>query len=249
MTGSSNGAVMFSGIIFAGAILGAKLVAAADLEYCAASPFDAFFDTEEGTVCHPMTGLEPRPENHPWTHVVQCMETPDDNYGKAQTFCLYTRPASGSRHECSFVTTPELARALTLENAIIEHGEEAKASISNRNSSFPLYQTRHMKARGVSTFATADIEAGQVIFADSPIFITLRDALDFLPRTGRQEMQWRGVLQLSADVQRLFRNLSKSRGGDEIDDILQTNALGLSLGGNHGYLALMPQVAVRPPIS
>jgi hypothetical protein len=83
-----------------------------------------------------------------------------------------------------------------------------------------------------------------VILTDSPVFITLRDALDFLPRTERQEMQWRGVYQLSTDVQNLLLNLSTSRGGDQIDDILQTNSIGLSLGDRRGYLALFPQVAV-----
>lgn len=73
----------------------------------------------------------------------------------------------------------------------------------------------------------------------------MRDALDDLPRNQRQKMQWRGVLQLSGDDQKLFRNLARSRGGDEIDDILQTNSIGLNLDDNHGHLAVMPKAAVR----
>lgn len=89
-----------------------------------------------------------------------------------------------------------------------------------------------------------EIEAGQVIFTDSPLFITLREALHDLPREKRQELQWRGVLQLSRESQKLFRGLTTSRGGDEIDDILQTNAIGVTLGDGNAYLALMPKAAV-----
>ena len=235
---------MVSRLLLLVAILGTRLIRAADLEYCPKSSATDLFAAGNGSTCPPMTNLEPQPENHPWTHPVPCMGTPDDEYGKPQTFCLYTRAASGSRRQCSIVTTPTLAQKLALEERTGEDNQGSKASNKAPNSTIPAFEIRAIKGRGVGTFAASNIEAGQVIFTDSPIFITLRDALDLLPRLERQEMQWRGVLQLSADAQRVFRNLSRSRGGDEIDDILQTNALGLSLGGKQGYLALMPQVAV-----
>ncbi|KAE9372469.1 SET domain-containing protein [Stipitochalara longipes BDJ] len=233
---------MFSRIIFATVALGTKIFTAANPGYCSTSRPTDLFEVEHGSTCPPMTDVDPRPENHPWTHIIRCIESPDDDYGKPQTFCLYTRAASGSRRECSIVTTRTLAEKLALEE-LGEHNQGAKGTTEALNSTLPDFETRAIKGRGIGTFATTNIEAGQVIFTDSPIFITLRDALDLLPRVERQEMQWRGVLQLSGDGQRVFRNLSKSRGGDEIDDILQTNALGLSLGGKQGYLALMPQVA------
>ncbi|PMD39279.1 SET domain-containing protein [Hyaloscypha variabilis F] len=234
---------MFSRILFLTLILGTKLITAADLDYCPTSRPAALFVTENEATCPLMTDVAARSKSHPWTHKVRCMETPDDEYGKPQTFCLYTRAASGSRRECSIVTTPALAEKLALDERTGEEKQSAGKTTEGLNSTLPAFEIRAIKGRGVGTFATSNIEVGQVIFTDSPIFITLRDALDLLPRTERQEMQWRGVLQLSVDGRRVFRNLSKSRGGDEIDDILQTNALGLSLGGTKGYLALMPQVA------
>jgi hypothetical protein len=242
--GSFNRAIMFSRILFLTVILGTKLITAADLDYCPTSRPAALFVTENEATCPSMTDVAARSKSHPWTHKVRCMETPDDEYGKPQTFCLYTRAASGSRRECSIITTPALAEKLALDERTGEEKQSAGKTTEGLNSTLPAFEIRAIKGRGVGTFATSNIEVGQVIFTDSPIFITLRDALDLLPRTERQEMQWRGVLQLSVDGRRVFRNLSKSRDGDEIDDILQTNALGLSLGGQNGYLALMPQVAV-----
>jgi hypothetical protein len=237
---------MISGIFFATVAFGASLIWAADQpSSCKARQLTSLLGADNGSTCPRMSDLDSRPENHPWTHIVKCMESPDDDYGKPQTFCLYTRAASGPRRGCSIVTTPRLAKAFSLGDTSKGYNKGIKESTTTLNSTLPVYETRETKGRGIGTFATSSIEAGQVVFTDSPVFIALRDALDLLPRAGRQEMQWRGVLQLPADVQKLFRNLSKSRGGDEIDDILQTNALGLNLEARNGYLALMPQVAVR----
>jgi hypothetical protein len=170
------------------------------------------------------------------------LDITEDDLGKWLEFCLYTRAASGSRREFNIVATPEFAKTLALKDPISGQNQETNEATGNFN--LPSYETRETKGRGVGLFSTSEIEAGQVILSDSPVFITLRDALDFLPRTERQEMQWRGVYQLSTDVQTLLLDLSTSRGGDQIDDILQTNSIGLSLGDRRGYLALFPQVAV-----
>jgi hypothetical protein len=232
---------MLLGILFAAAALGAEVITGSRPGSCTPRIPDLFSPKDD--TCPRITNLDSHPENHPWTHEAHCLETPEDDLGDRLTFCLYTRASSGSRREFSIVTTPELAKTLSLKDLTDDPKLGAKKSPVNSTS--PLYVTRKTRGRGVGLFATREISAGQVILNDSPVFITLRDALDYLPRTDRQELQWRGVFQLSVDAQRLLLNLSTSRGGDQIDDILQTNSIGLSLGDKRGYLALMPQVAVR----
>jgi hypothetical protein len=143
------------------------------------------------------------------------------------------------------ITTPELAQTLSSKDSI--GGYKHKNEQFTLNGRAPSYEARKTIGRGVGLFSTSEIQAGEIILTDPPKFIILRDALDALSQPERQEMQWRGVLQLSRDDQKLFRNLVRSKGGDEIDDILQTNSMGLSLGDKHGYLAVMPNAAVRNP--
>lgn len=232
---------MLLGILIVVLAFGARPMSAAKSPgFCTPRSVKLFARKED--TCPRIADLEPHPENHPWSYEPDCLDTPEDDPGGRVTYCLYTRASSGRRREFSIVTTPELAETLSLKDLVDD--SKLREEESTVDSTSALFETRDTRGRGLGLFATREISAGQVIFTDSPVLITLRDALDYLPRIERQEMQWRGVFQLSPDVQKLLLNLATSRGGDQIDDILQTNSLGLSLGDKRGYLALMPQVAV-----
>jgi hypothetical protein len=106
---------MFSGLIFVMAVLGAELIAATS--YCTL-PATSLFSTKEKNASPRMTNLEAHPEYDPWTHAPHCLDTTEDDLGRRLEFCLYTRAASGSRREFSIVTTPEVAKTLTLKDSI-----------------------------------------------------------------------------------------------------------------------------------
>ena len=220
----------------------AKLVHASGTTACFVEA-PRLFETKQELVCPQLTNLEPSTEYYPWTHLPQCIEAPDEGDGLPETFCLYTRAVPGSERGFSIITTKELAREFELKDAISNQELDIKSVYIDNETA--LYETRGTKFRGIATFATHDIKAGQVIFTDSPLFITLRAALHDLPREERHVLQWRGVLQLSKKAQNRIRSLTTSRGGDEIDDALQTNAIGVSMGDEPSpYLALMPKAAV-----
>jgi hypothetical protein len=100
----------------------------------------------------------------------------------------------------------------------------------------------------VGLFANRSIAAGETIMLEPPVLIVMRDALDKLSREGRHAFQNRGIGQLPAKTRQLFLDLAKSRGGDVLDDIFQTNAMGQSYTGSDGkevgHLAVIPEAAV-----
>ena len=83
---------------------------------------------------------------------------------------------------------------------------------------------------------------------ESPILVIMRDALEELSRDERHELQNRVLGQLPERTRGLFLDLARSRGGDVIDDIVQTNAIGQIYTGDDGseigHLAVMPEAAV-----
>lgn len=109
------------------------------------------FEVENQLTCPQLTNLELNPEHYPWTHVPQCLETPDEGKGLPETFCLYTRAIPEARREFSIVTTRELAETIALKDAISKQNQDIeRISLEAEESS---YETRDTKSRGVATFA------------------------------------------------------------------------------------------------
>jgi len=57
------------------------------------------------------------------------------------------------------------------------------------------------------------------------VVILVKDALNVLLREERHALPRKAVLQLPVQTQTQIRALAKSRGGAEIDDIIQTNSI------------------------
>lgn len=78
-----------------------------------------------------------------------------------------------------------------------------------------------------------------------PVIILMKNAVDVPLREGRHALLWKAVLQLPVQRQAQIRILAKSRGGDESDDIFQTNSITQSCGGGVRHLAVVSEAAMR----
>ncbi|XTI87276.1 hypothetical protein V2W45_1485832 [Cenococcum geophilum] len=95
-------------------------------------------------------------------------------------------------------------------------------------SEIPLYISQELPGRGIGLFASRIIESGEVIMGSPTVIILVKDALDVPLRDERHALLRKAVLQLPAGLlstQTQIRALAKSRGGAEIDDIIQTNSI------------------------
>jgi hypothetical protein len=201
------------------------------------------FTVEGVNRCPRPWDLDPSQGHAPWTHEPRCLQMQIGFNSNNRTFCLFTNADFGSGRGISIITEPGVATDIAVKTGleITGHGDKVTVPESNESS---LYETRTLPGRGVGLYAKRVIEPGQVILRDVPILITMKDALDAFARHDRHAMQWRGIMQLPESTQHLARNLAKSRGGDEIDDILQTNSIRQTYVNNTAHLAVMPEVAV-----
>jgi hypothetical protein len=77
-----------------------------------------------------------------------------------------------------------------------------------------------------------------------PVIILMKEALGEPSREQRHAPPRKTVLQLPVQTQIQTHALAKSRGGDEIDDIIQTNSITQSRDESARHLAVVPEVAV-----
>ena len=77
-----------------------------------------------------------------------------------------------------------------------------------------------------------------------PVIILMKDALGEPSREQWHAPPRKTILQLPVQTQTQTHALAKSRGGDEIDNIIQTNSITQSRDESARHLAVVPGVAV-----
>ena len=81
-----------------------------------------------------------------------------------------------------------------------------------------------------------------------PVLVLSRAFLRDVEAKERHVLQKLAVGELPEETRKLFWGLARSRGGemDEVDDVVETNAIGVSLGGEEeeGHLVVVPEAAV-----
>jgi hypothetical protein len=230
------------------AILAAVAVSMVGMAYGAEEKKDEE-ETRPQEMCPPMPEADRVAGFEPWSHKPHCrlVEVVEEKIKRNKTFCVFTR--SGEKRGFSVLTTPEVAATMEKEASWAQHDKRsAQAPLSTVSGD--LYEAKEAPGSGIGLFATTDIPEGKVFMIDLPTIAAMRDALEGLKDEDRQEMMWRGLLQLPKDTQTVTRylsrtqDLSRSRDGDEVDQVLQTNSVGINLGTRDLHLGVFPESAV-----
>jgi hypothetical protein len=177
-------------------------------------------------------------DTFPWTHNPTCVQAVLPNgvgSGQHQNFCVYTNAVFASGRGISIVTTPEIAASLTAES-FAPYEEELDGPV--------LYEERETDGRGIGLFAKNEIEAGTTLISKHPVLFVAREALSTPSKTRRQLLLMKAVEQLPEKTRKMFLDLAKSRGGPEINDIIQTNSMGMKFEDGTGHLGVVPEAAV-----
>jgi hypothetical protein len=183
----------------------------------------------------------------PWTHNPTCLyaRLPStfntNNTGakkEKEIFCVYTNSLFANGRGISFITTPEVATHFTADG--FSHADQEERGGG-------LWETRETTDRGIGSFTKEKrVEAGESLMVKHPVLLISRDLLHADAREERHVLLERAMKQLPAKTERVVRGLAKSRGGDELDDVVQTNAVGMRIGPGEGsgHLGVVPEVAV-----
>ncbi len=187
------------------------------------------------------------------------------------TYCLYTAATYGrdsaslsaqdsSFHGVSLITSPETAADLVGADAFEDRASYGGASRKRVFAPGPVggaYEVRPSAGKGLGVFAARKIAQGEIAMLDLPALLLSRAFLEEVPDAkARRRMVRRALSQLPAGTQAqvfgLSRGLGAARGGkgqgqaggDDLDTILGTNTISLSLGQNEMHLGLYPELSV-----
>lgn len=193
------------------------------------------------------TGLR---DELPWTHEPYCVF--HEAAGKAtEKYCVYTTTAFNENSGLSLVTTPDIAASLVegIHNQTAAWNARDHLQVSGQprpNAKLP-YQIVDIPGKGRGVVATRRIPQYESVMVSYPIMIA--DDV-FFPRDQRQAPEQGPFLCQRAAAQLVDRKrlLSLAKSGDRglslVEDIIRTNAFGLSINGKD-HKGLYPEIAVR----
>ena len=150
---------------------------------------------------------------------------------KKETFCVYTSTHFANGRGISMVTTPAVATSYVLESFSRDFQDDAAL----RNGGQMAYETKGTAGKGTGLFATRIIKAGDEIMEKHPTLLIHRALIAEGLLKERVGLLRIAIRQLPEETAKRFRALAKSRGGDEIDDIVATNGMGIRLGEGQGW--------------
>jgi hypothetical protein len=212
-------------------------VAAVDVLYGHSKPAQNILKLPAHQVC-PVFANGLTSTSFPWTHNPTCFEafTHNGDEDKKETFCTYTNSRFANDRGISIITTPEVATQYLLESFSHEDQEDRGQE---------LYEARETENRGTGLFAKKKAQPGETLILKHPVVIITRDLLHGRAREERHKLLELAVQQLPEKTRKTFLGLSKSRGGFELDDVMQTNAMGLRLGEADvvGHLGVVPEAS------
>ncbi|KAL2256493.1 hypothetical protein VTK26DRAFT_1588 [Humicola hyalothermophila] len=179
-----------------------------------------------------------------WSQPPTCLEQRDeqDEEEDSPVDCVFTLATYRHHRGISIITTPDLSGSLAahLDDSILS--PELRINLSRPVRPELPYEIQDIRGRGKGLIATRDISKYETIMIDFPALVVRLGFINEEQHTQRQKrrLMQKGVSQLPAARKGAVMGLARSRGGDLILDILQTNGFGIEIGGVQ-HLALFPE--------
>jgi len=220
-------------------------VQASAIRQCRRNPGNAFGLNSDET-CPPIMDDDIAYENQrwaPWTRLPQCLPPKNKQNSKV---CLFTDGFFRGFYGLSVIATPENAAVI----ADVLDDPDLSLHPAKKNLYWGTFQDddfehpweiREVPGKGKGVIATSEIKSGTMIMSGLPAILA---AISFPDSVSLA--QGRLLLQKSVDQlpdQSRVLSLTRSTGGEEVDDILRSNIFGVSIN-NERYMALYPELSV-----
>jgi hypothetical protein len=172
-----------------------------------------------------------KPYDHPtWSHEAFCTTR------KGKKYCTHTT-GKFRAHGLSIISTPAAAQAISAAFPFTETARHVPET-------FLAVQT--IPGKGFGLVSARAIPKAATILLDSPRIIASAEFPSYLTQAQGRSMFSQALAQLPlADRERVL-SLDKSLGGEDIEDIMKTNAFSCQMhdgGEDEAYMCLFPSVA------
>jgi hypothetical protein len=186
----------------------------------------------------------------PWTFKPQCIQRSDLGSGMESKFCVYTKQDFSEGRGITLFTTEALAAELATKPAFAK--PESIAGINNLVDppwGPPPYDKKTLPGRGFGMIANRTIFRGERIMQETPTLVYNRDIFGLFGDEDRIPLQWHGAYQLPIETRDELLALHKQHGGDEIDDLMRTNAFGAYYGDPYVlHNNVLPRISVSTSV-
>jgi hypothetical protein len=196
---------------------------------CPIVPFPTFYKHQ--TCAAPKAFYALPGDYAPWTSRPMCVDTnlttdlanPQDK----ETFCIYTKKDFGDGRGIAFFTSTKII-AEVLKMSAFTDPKSIKGMNDLIGGKFgpPPYEFRRFPVKGLGLVANRTIYRGERIMQETPTYVYNRNVFTSTDEESRIPMGWHAAYQLPEEARHELLALHKHHGGDEIDDLMRTNAFG-----------------------
>jgi hypothetical protein len=211
------------------------------------TPINPFRYRPSDVMCHAPKSMYPyKGDWTGWTTHPMCLDgLPWDNpTAKPTKFCIFSDNKFAEGRGIAILTTPTIA-AVIRQMAAFSNPE----MIAGQNDliagpfSPPPYVSHLFPDRGIGLIANRTLERGERIMQETPSFIYNRAIYGMVPEHDRIPMHWNLAYQLPAHTRDELLALHKHHGGDEIDDLMRTNAFGAYYTDGESHNNVFPRIS------
>jgi hypothetical protein len=161
-----------------------------------------------------------------------------------EPYCIFTDSKFADGRGISFFTSKKIMDA-TLTDTPWTDPDLIKGMNDLINPPWgpPPYESRWFPGKGIGLVANRTIVRGERIMQETPSYVYNRDIFTMIDEENRLPMQWHAAFQLPKHTRDELLALHKHHGGDEIDDLMRTNAFGAYYGDDELHNNILPRIS------
>jgi hypothetical protein len=195
----------------------------------------------------PLAFPDPREDYSPWTARPMCINVDTAKPGASphiEPFCTYTNANFADGRGISFFTSQSIMDDVVKSPPFTEpESIKGMNDLINPPWGPPPYESRWFPGKGIGLVANRTIVRGERIMQETPSFVFNRAIFSQTDEENRLPMQWNAVYQLPKHTREELLALHKHHGGDEIDDLMRTNAFGAYYGEDDLHNNILPRIS------
>jgi hypothetical protein len=178
----------------------------------------------------------------PWSYQPICFHTKEKK-NKDTKLCAYTLSSLRGGGGFSIITTPCIAASLAgqLQDPDIAWLEKQRRW-SYKVEGETYFEVKELPGKGFGVIATQHIQKDQVLSVKSPIMLQIMDSHPW-DSEDILELMYQASNRLPPKEQSDMLAMAQSVGGYIIDDVMNTNTFGVTVGGVY-HAALYPEIVV-----
>jgi hypothetical protein len=183
----------------------------------------------------------------PWTQRPMCVRATGQLLGgksDGDTYCIFSKKDFAEGRGVSMVTTTSMAKLIAQLPAFTKP-ETIKSMNDLIDGPFgpPPYEARRFPVKGIGMVANRTIVRGDRILQETVTWLYHRSTFMAISEKDRIPLSWHGIYALPEEARDELLALHAHHGGDQIDDIMRTNAFGAYYTNDELHNNVLPRIS------